>query len=211
VTDRPPRPPRRARRASWRAADFVALDFETTGLDPRLDDVISYGLVPITEGRVDLSSAIYQEVAPRVEPRPSSIPIHHLRTQDLASAPPLREVVTRFHDALARRTILAWAAGVEIAFLRKIFGGRERTWRMRTIDVRTLILAIERERGTLNLAEPSRYSLESTATRFGVPIEQTHHALDDAFMTAELFLMAATASEARGRARVADLARVMAR
>jgi DNA polymerase III epsilon subunit-like protein len=116
--------------------------------------------------------------------------------------------MSRFGEGLAGREILAWAAGVEIAFLRKIFGGRERTWRARTIDVRTLILAIERERGTLNLSESSRYSLESTATRFGVPVEQTHHALDDAFMTAELFLVAASVLEVRGRERISDLAGV---
>jgi DNA polymerase III subunit epsilon len=197
-----------AGRAGWRAAELVALDFETTGLDPARDDVISFGLVPISGGRIDLSRSLYQEVAPQVESRHSAIRVHHLRAQDLADAPPMSEVVDAFQDGLAGRFILAWAAGVEIAFLRRIFGGRARTWRSRTIDVRTLIVAIERANTAEDASEPGRYSLEAAARRFGVPVEETHHALDDAFMTAELFLVAATRFEAMGLGTVRQLARV---
>lgn len=186
----------------------MALDFETTGLDPARDDVISFGLVPISGGRIDLSRSLYQEVAPQVESRHSAIRVHHLRTQDLADAPPMSEVVDGFQGGLAGRFILAWAAGVEIAFLRRIFGGRARTWRARTIDVRTLIVAIERAKTTQDASEPGRYSLEAAARRFGVPVEETHHALDDAFMTAELFLVAATRFGAMDLGTVRELARV---
>jgi DNA polymerase-3 subunit epsilon len=205
----PARPPRSSRRAPWREAAFIALDFETTGLDPARDDVISFGLVPIDGGRIDLSAAQYREVAPRVEPRHSSIRVHHLRTQDLASAPPIAEVLDGFRDALAGRVILAWAAGVEVAFLRRTFGGREWRWRSRVIDVRTLIVAIERSSGTLD-ARPGSYALEAAARRYGVPVEQTHHALDDAFMTAELFLVAATRLSASGRGSVHELRQITA-
>jgi DNA polymerase III subunit epsilon len=205
VRRRPPPPRRSARRLEWRSAELVSLDFETTGLDPARDDVISFGLVPVTGGRIDLSTATYREVAPRVEPRHSSIRIHHLRAQDLATAPPLEQVVGPFHDALAGRFILAWAAGIEIAFLRTIFGGRARTWRSRTIDVRTLIMALEWSAATGAPNEPGFFSLEAAARRFGVPVEQTHHALDDAFMTAELFLVAAARLEARGRGTIREL------
>ena len=140
----PSAPKRRSRRGDWRSAELVALDFETTGLDLDRDEVISFGLIPILGGRIDLSGQLYQEVAPAVEPSRSSIPIHHLRAQDLATAPAMQEVADAFRGALSGRFILAWAAEVEIAFLRKVFGGGRRAWRRRTIDVRTLIMAVER-------------------------------------------------------------------
>jgi DNA polymerase-3 subunit epsilon len=186
----------------------VALDFEMTGLDPRSDDVISFGLIPVSGGRIDLSGARYQEVAPRVEPRHSSIRVHHLRTLDLATAPPMAEVADSFREGLTGRFILAWAAGVEIAFLRRIFGGLNRTWRSRTIDVRTLIMALERDAAVRDRDDPGRYAIGTAAHRFGVPVEETHHALDDAFMTAELFLVAASRYEAVGRGIVRDLTRI---
>ena len=207
---RPNAPDRRSHRGDWRSAELVALDFETTGLDLDRDEVISFGLIPILAGRIDLSGQLYQEVAPGVEPSRSSIPIHHLRAQDLATAPTMQEMAGAFRGALSGRFILAWAAEVEIAFLRKVFGGGKRAWRRRTIDVRTLIIAIERPSGDAGRG-PGYYALSAAATRFGVPVEQTHHALDDAFMTAELFLVAANALEARGRGSIRDLLRITAR
>jgi DNA polymerase-3 subunit epsilon len=207
---RPNAPKRRSRRGDWRSAELVALDFETTGLDLDRDEVISFGLIPILGGRIDLSGQLYQEVAPGVEPSRSSIPIHHLRAQDLATAPAMQDVADTFRGALSGRFILAWAAEVEIAFLRKVFGGGRRAWRRRTIDVRTLIMGVERPSGDAGRG-PGYYALSAAATRFGVPVEQTHHALDDAFMTAELFLVAANALEARGRGSIRDLLRITAR
>jgi len=207
---RPSAPERRSRRGDWRSAELVALDFETTGLDLDRDEVISFGLIPILGGRIDLSGQLYQEVAPSVEPSRSSIPIHHLRAQDLATAPAMQEVADAFRGTLSGRFILAWAAEVEIAFLRKVFGGGRRAWRRRTIDVRTLIMAVEGPSGDVG-RRPSNYALSAAATRFGVPVEQTHHALDDAFMTAELFLVAANTLEARGRGSIRDLLRITAR
>ena len=211
MTSARPNPPERpSRRGDWRSAELVALDFETTGLDLDRDEVISFGLIPILGGRIDLSGQLYQEVAPGVEPSSSSIPIHHLRAQDLAAAPAMQEVAHAFRGALSGRFILAWAAEIEIAFLRKVFGGGRRAWRRRTIDVRTLIMAVERPSGDADRG-PGYYALSAAATRFGVPVEQTHHALDDAFMTAELFLVAANALEARGRDSIRDLLRITAR
>ena len=207
---RPNAPERRSRRVDWRSAELVALDFETTGLDLDRDEVISFGLIPILGGRIDLSGRLYQEVAPGVEPSRASIPIHHLRAQDLATAPAMQEVAHAFRDALSGRFILAWAAEIEIAFLRKVFGGGRRAWRRRTIDVRTLIMAVERPSGDADRG-PGYYALPAAATRFGVPVEQTHHALDDAFMTAELFLVAANALETRGRGSIRELLRITAR
>ena len=82
MTRRPAPPPRSSRRLHWRDAEFAALDFETTGLDLRRDAVVSFGLVPVRQGRIDLSEAIYQEVAPEVPLSHRSITIHHLRPID---------------------------------------------------------------------------------------------------------------------------------
>ena len=164
----------------------MALDFETTGLDLRRDEVISFGCVPVSGGRVDLAGARYREVAPTVPPSPRSVTVHHLRVQDLAEAPAMADVTGELRASLDGRHVLAWAAGVERAFLRRTFGGSVRRWRRRTIDVLRLTMAFDQQRG---VSPDERLTLEATARRFGIPVEETHHALDDAFMTAELFLV----------------------
>ena len=182
----PGAPPRARRRSSWTEAELAALDFETTGLDLATDRVISWGVVPIRRGGIELRDAAYRLVAPGTERSPGveSIRVHELRPTDLAEAPPLREVAGELRGALDGRYLVAWAAGIEIAFLRRMFGGSARAWRRRTIDVRDLAAAAVGPGG-----DARRLNLEAACRRFSVPVERTHHAFDDALMTAELFLV----------------------
>jgi DNA polymerase-3 subunit epsilon len=189
VTGPPPAPGRSARRRPWVDVEFACLDFETTGLDLSADSVVSWGVVPVIRGGIDLREAEYRLVAPERPPGPESVRIHELRPVDLATAPALGEIRQHLHDVLARRFLLAWAAVIEVAFLRRMFRGSARAWRRRVIDVRDLALArLARD----SESDPGRaLNLEAACVRFGVPVERTHHAFDDALMTAELFLVLA--------------------
>ncbi len=182
----PPSPAGASKRRPWTEVELVALDFETTGLDLSADSVISWGTVPLANGGIELRDAAYQLVAPRRQPGVESIRVHELRPVDLASAPPLEQVAPSLQAALDGRFLVAWAAGIETAFLRRMFGGSKRGWRRRTIDVRDLLLA--EAAGDPNAR---RLTLEGACRRFGVPVERTHHAFDDALMTAELLLVLA--------------------
>jgi len=199
VSAAPPKPRRRLRRAGWREVEFASLDFETTGLDYDHDAVLSFGVVPIRGGRVLLREAVHQLVVPHVPPSPTSMTIHHILPADLAGAPSLVEAQQVLRSALAGRFLLAWYADVEIAFLARVFGTRRGSWRRRTVDARRLVLALE------GLPGDTRETLTRTAERYGVPVSSPHHALDDALVTAQLFLVLATRLEERGRSRVRDL------
>ena len=115
--------------------------------------------------------------------------MHLLRPVDLADAPTIEEVAGDLRAAIAGRLMLAWFAEVEIAFLRRIYGGSERAWRRRTIDVRDLAIAVDR--GPASARAARGYGLTATAERYGVPVTDAHDALDDALVTAQLFLVLA--------------------
>ena len=51
--------PRPSRGTPWREARWCALDLELTGLDPRKDEIIAIGAVPIEEGRILLGESAY--------------------------------------------------------------------------------------------------------------------------------------------------------
>ncbi len=203
---RPAAPPARARRLAWRDAPYVALDFETTGLDHRSDTIVSFGAVPVQDGRVRMAGAIGQLIEPHVPPSPRSQTIHELRPQDLAGSPRLAEAAGILREALAERFLLVWFAPVEMSFLRGIFGGRSRTWRRRTIDVRSLAIAAEGAPATARNAPG--YALSGTARRHGVPVDNPHDALDDALVTAQLFLVLVRKLPGLDRPTVADLSRL---
>jgi DNA polymerase-3 subunit epsilon len=56
------------------------------------------------------------------------------------------------------------------------------------------------------LDQDVRQSLSSAAEHYGVPVANPHDALDDAMVTAQLFLIVAARLEARGTSTVGSLA-----
>ena len=200
----PARPPG-SRRRSWRDAVFGSLDFETTVLDHDRDAVVSFGVVPVERGRVVLAGSVHRYVAPEVPSSVASMKIHRILPNDVAGAPPIAVAGDELRAALDGRFILAWYASVERAFLRRSLGGSRRAWRRRMIDVRDLAIEIE------GLDPDSRFGLSATAERYGVPVAAPHDALDDALVTAQLFLVLASRLEREGRGSVRDLLRLTRR
>ena len=134
----PSTPPWGARRRHWRATAFASLDFETTGLDYDHDAVVSFGVVPVRSGRASVAGSVHQLVTPAVDSSARSMTIHEILPKDLLEAPPLEEAREILRSCIAGRFLLTWYAEVELAFLRRTFGGSRRTWVRRTIDVRQL-------------------------------------------------------------------------
>ena len=200
----PSPPPRVARTMPWTRVSFAALDFEATGLDMARDTIVSFGVVPIVDGRIDVGDSSYELVDPQdVPPSPGSIGIHMLRPMDLAGALTLDQARERLRSALDGRFLVTWYAGVETAFLDKLYGGGSRRWLRRSVDVRKLVLALDRLEG--EQGDTGTGTLADAATRFGVPVASPHHALDDALVTAQLFLVTATRLAGHGHATVRRL------
>lgn len=186
----------------WRAVDLASLDFEATGLNFERDRIVSLGVVPIEGGRIDVGRAVYELVDPGdVALTGETVTIHGLRPIDVegaSSADAARETLRR---ALAGRFLITWYATVEASFLAKLFGTRPTRWLRRSIDVRRLVV------GLLG-AEAARLTLEQAAARFDVPVASPHHALDDALVTAQLFLVTASKLGTMGAETPRDLMRV---
>src|ERR687894_2439660 len=74
--------------------EAVSLDCETTGLDPRADDVLSVAAVRIKGNRILLSERFEATVRPE-DARASSaaIKVHRLRERDVEGAEPMRRVL----------------------------------------------------------------------------------------------------------------------
>jgi DNA polymerase III subunit epsilon len=199
---RPKPPPSAHRRLPWHRAEFAALDFEATGLDFDRDSIISFGVVPIRRARIEVGAAIYELIDPGSVPHSrESITIHGIRPVDLVGEQSLDDASSKLAEAIAGQFLVTWWAGVEAAFLHKLFGGGRRRWLRRCIDVRKLVQWFERQ------ADPSWQpsTLTEVADRYGVPVARPHHALDDALVTAQLFLMTASRFAARGRPNVRDM------
>jgi DNA polymerase-3 subunit epsilon len=175
----------RLRGPSWRDASYCVLDFETTGLDPGRDQILSFGLVPIDGGRILSSRAQYGLVRAETPVPASSVVVHSLRQADLAAAPSLADSLDLIFDALEGRILVAHSAWVERGFLERGAAHRGRRARFRMVD--TAVLATQ----CLDLPPLPRgqsIGLEYLGSRLGLPIHTPHNALGDAMTTAQVFL-----------------------
>ncbi|WP_432834125.1 exonuclease domain-containing protein [Dactylosporangium sp. CA-092794] len=182
-------------RTPWREAEFCVVDLETTGLDLRRDEIVSYGAVPVRHARIPCAEVVYRQLRPARPISVAAMTVHGLRGADLADAPPLGDVVDELVELLSGRVPVAHAAWVERAFLDRALRPRGRRLGRTMIDTAGLLRAChlaDRDTGR----EPN---LESSATRLGLPVHTPHHALGDAFTTAQLLLALATRLERRSR------------
>lgn len=192
---------RNAVEKSWRETKFVALDVETTGLDPQRDQIVSVGAVPIVDGRVIVRDAHYSLVRSRCPIPARSTRIHTIRNQDLSEAPSLTECVLQVDSLLREAVVVAHSSSIERAFLRRAFRDAYLGFDFEMIDTAKLakpLLAAEKRVESVPL-------LEDLARSLGVPIHTPHHALGDALTTAEVFLVAASKLESTRELSTKDL------
>lgn len=188
----------------WRDAELAVVDLELTGLDPRRDEIVSYGGVVVRGGRVVASSVLYGLVRPQRPVSAESIAVHALRPQDLQDAPGLGPCVDALAEFLTGRVLVAHAAWVERAFLGRAFAGFGITLDGPVIDT----AALAREAGVAPAGAGTEPSLEGLAAGLGVPVHTTHHAAGDALTTAGLLLALIARLERRGPQTVRSLADV---
>ncbi len=98
---------------------LLAVDIETTGLDPRRDRVLSIGWLPVDGGRVRLGGAgrVVVRDAGGAAGVGQSATVHGLTDDRLAGGIPLEDAVARLLVALTGRVLLAHFARIETGFL----------------------------------------------------------------------------------------------
>jgi DNA polymerase III subunit epsilon len=178
----------------WRTARFAVVDLETTGLDARRHEIISWSVVPVDEGRIPARAVRYGLARPQRMPEEGSIVVHGILPGDLASAPSPDDAVDELLETVAGRIVVAHAAWFERAFLSRAAARRGVRWRSPMIDTSVIgrLWLFERD-GYL----PRGISLRTLTRVLGLPAHRPHHALGDALTTAQAFLAIATHLDAR--------------
>ncbi|EKO3405835.1 3'-5' exonuclease [Vibrio fluvialis] len=172
--------------------EFVAIDFETTGLSVDKDEIITIGLVPFTLNRIYLRRGEHWTVRPRQKLDEHSIVIHGITHNDIMDAPDLSEIFEQVLDQLAGRILVVHYHKIEREFLdralrRRIGEGIE----FPVIDTMEIEAMIQKRHtaglwNRLRGKKPESVRLGQSRMRYGLPAYTPHHALTDAIATAEL-------------------------
>jgi DNA polymerase III subunit epsilon len=172
---------------------FVALDFETTGLNPTVDDIVSIGLVAFDLRKVYCSQSSHWLIRPRQSLAERSIFIHGITHSEISEAPDLQRILGEVLTFLAGRMIVVHYNRIERDFLNSALLERlNEGIRFPVIDTMAIEAAIHRGRVKdfwmrLRGEKPVSLRLADSRARYGLPPHQAHNALADAIATAELF------------------------
>ena len=171
---------------------FVALDFETTGLNPQEHGIVSAGMVPFTLSRIRCRKASHFIMKPRQTLLSESITIHGITHSDVQSAPDLDDILHELLPKLAKRVVVVHYRQIERDFLNLALLTRiQEELFFPVID--TMVLEekiLRKQRGVisslLGRRSTSSLRLPDIRERYGLPRYHLHHAMTDALATAEL-------------------------
>lgn len=99
--------------------EFVCFDCETTGLNPKEDDIISIGAVIIKNDTILSSKKFIKFVKPKTKLQIEAIKVHHIREIDLEEAEDINDVIEEFIKFVGNRNLVGYYLEFDIAMINK--------------------------------------------------------------------------------------------
>ncbi|MFI8693509.1 exonuclease domain-containing protein [Dietzia maris] len=194
---------------------LLAVDVETTGLDPRHDRVLAVGFVPVDGERIVLGGAGSVLLRPDRGPDDDddgvgqSATVHGLTDDAIATGADVEDVLDRVFTALTGRVLVAHYCPIEVDFLgalcRRTFGIRPPVESVDTLELHRRVLGGGVDMGFTADPSPERLRLWGARERYGLPRYRAHDPLVDALACAELYLAQVSELRDRGARTLRDL------
>ena len=168
--------------------DYVIFDLETTGFSPSQDQIIEIGAVKVSAGEIKERFSVF------VDPeRPIPLRITELTSIDdamVAGADPIEKVLPEFLDFCRGCVMVAHNAEFDMSFV------EDKAEKMGIPTDFTVLDTVQMAR--LLLTDLNRFKLNTVCKYLGIKQEHHHRAVDDARVTAEVFLRLVEMLKERG-------------
>lgn len=171
---------------------FLAMDFETTGLDSDNDDIITIGTVPFNLNRIFINQAQHWTVRPRKQLAEESVVIHGITHSDVLDAPDLSGIYEQVLEQMSGKIMVVHYQRIEREFFDKALMARIKEGiEFPVVDTMHIETQLQQKHsgGLFNKIlgkKPASVRLGASRSRYGLPQYTPHHALTDAVATAEL-------------------------
>jgi DNA polymerase-3 subunit epsilon/ATP-dependent DNA helicase DinG len=154
---------------------LVALDIETTGLDPKKDAIIEIGAVKFRD--LQVLDEFHYLINPGRPIPPFITQLTGIGDEMVARAPGIAEIYPRLQAFVGDAPVVGHNIAFDLSFLRRRggLGGNE------AIDTYELAAVL--------LPSAERYNLSALAERFEITLPADHRALNDARVTHQLYLL----------------------
>ncbi len=173
---------------AFEETSFFVLDFETTGLNPKTDRVLSMGFTSIENGRILLGKSEHYYVRHTKKIPDKTAIIHHITEQEAATGVPIKEAFPYLLKQLSGKVLVAHFADIEIGFLQQI----AKTLYNITLPIiylDTLQIAFHLKYKDAVHIPQNALNLFSLRQQYDLPNYKAHNAMADAVSTAELLLV----------------------
>ena len=175
---------------------LMAMDVETTGLNPAKDGIVSVGILPMNLDRIQSSASRHWFVQPHVPLADESVTIHGITHSQLVDAPKLVDILGDLLEAISGHVLVVHCRAIERQFLNNALTRMiHEPIEMPMIDTMELEARLYRNRKPLSwwdrvIRKKQQRNvsirLADSRVRYGLPFYKPHHAVTDALATAEL-------------------------
>ena len=166
--------------------EYVCLDCETSGLNPQKDEILSIGAVHIKDNKILMRKTFNIFLKPSKNINVESIKIHHIRPVDLENGIDAQEAIYQLLDFIGSRPIVGYYIKFDVAIISrytKEFIGIKLP--NKTIEVSSMYYKTIRKRSDYQFVD---LRFDTILKKLDIPILGKHDALNDALMTAMIFL-----------------------
>lgn len=172
--------------------DFVSMDTELTGLNPKKDEIVSIGAVRIHNLRIVVGDNFFSYVRPSGGMPKDSTLVHRITPEQIKNAPELDDVLPAFIQFLGPSVLVGHFIPLDLGFInrasKKVLGGQPKNRWLDTIKLTRGYEETQRHEFFDGVNPGAKYGLTYLAEKYQLPLFAKHDALEDALQTAYLFL-----------------------
>ena len=166
--------------------EMVVFDCETTGLNPITDEIISIGAVKVKGNKILTDEAIHIYIDQDKEIDHKSITIHQIRNCDLHGAIPLKEAIEKFLYYIGNRPLAGYYLEFDVAMVNKYI---KPMYGITLPNEQEEVSAIYYDKKIRTIPQGNiDLRFDTILEDLGLPKLQAHDALNDAVMTALIYL-----------------------
>jgi DNA polymerase-3 subunit epsilon len=166
--------------------ELVCFDCETTGLNPKVDDILSISAVIIKKNSIQFSKKLDLFVKPTQKISEESIKVHRLRHCDLDNGIDIDDAIEQFLEFAGPRPLVGYYLEFDVSMVNKYIGPKLNI-KLPNEQIEVSALYFDKrmkQKPQLNID----LRFETIAKELDIPIFNRHNSLNDAIMTALMYI-----------------------
>lgn len=166
--------------------EYVVLDTETTGLNPKKDEILSIGAVKVKDNKIISSESFEIFIKPIQDINHESIKIHHIVPSDLENGVTIDDALEKLLYFIGNLPIVGYYISFDIKILNtylKDFIGT--SLHNEAIELSSMYYKRYRKKSAHEFVD---LKFDTIMKNLNIPMLGKHDALNDAIMSAMIFL-----------------------